>query len=429
MPTNLYGPGDDFDLETSHVLAALLRKAHEAKMSGAGEIIVWGTGTPRREFLHVDDLAAAVLFLIEHCDSPEIINVGCGEDISIRELGGVNLRCGGLRGGEAEMDRSRPDGTPRKLLDISRIKNWLDANDCVADGIARFYEWFLDNYVPANDGEVCDEKMRIGVVGVGHIGQQSRAHLFRTAKSQRSRFSILIRREQMKLVPNTKLKPASLDEFAGMIDAARSPPTTSAHFSTCWRRASTCSSRNRSPKDQRRAPPGTDGCGKRGSSASLGHVERFNPVLSALEQRLTHPRFIEAYIVLHIRIAAREIGVVLDLMIHDLEIILHWSIRWWKISMPGAGVLSAAKTSPTRGCASPADASPMSLRAASVRKECARSASSRKMPIFPLDYQGQSGEIYRRVDGQITREPVAIESERAAAATARFFRRLCAHRW
>src|SRR5947199_5544136 len=98
MPTNLYGPGDDFDLETSHALAALLRKAHEAKVSGAGEMIAWGTGEPRREFLHVDDLAGALLFLLEKYDSPEVINAGCGEDISIREL--ADLICGvaGFRG-------------------------------------------------------------------------------------------------------------------------------------------------------------------------------------------------------------------------------------------------------------------------------------------------------------------------------------------
>ena len=146
MSTNLYGPGDDFDLETSHVLAALLRKAHEAKMSGAGAMIVWGTGTPRREFLHVDDLAAAVLFLLEQYNSSEIINVGCGEDISIRELAELICEVVGFRG-ELRWDRSKPDGTPRKLLDISRIKN-LGWKPTIAlrDGIARFYEWFLDNY-------------------------------------------------------------------------------------------------------------------------------------------------------------------------------------------------------------------------------------------------------------------------------------------
>lgn len=148
MPTNLYGPGDNFDLETSHALAALLRKAHEAKMSGAGEMIVWGTGGPRREFLHVDDLAAAVLFLLEKYDSPEIINVGCGEDNSIRELAELICDVVGFRG-EIKWDRSKPDGTPRKLLDISKIKKlgWQPAIS-LRDGVARLYEWFLDNYAP-----------------------------------------------------------------------------------------------------------------------------------------------------------------------------------------------------------------------------------------------------------------------------------------
>src|SRR5438067_11255166 len=147
MPTNLYGPGDDFDLETSHALAALLRKAHEAKMSGAGEMIVWGTGVPRREFLYVDDLAAAVLFLLEQYDSSEVINVGSGEDISIRELAELICDVVGFRG-ELKWDRSKPDGTPRKLLDTSRIKNlgWAPTVG-LRDGIARVYEWFLDNYV------------------------------------------------------------------------------------------------------------------------------------------------------------------------------------------------------------------------------------------------------------------------------------------
>jgi GDP-L-fucose synthase len=148
MPTNLYGPGDNFDLETSHALAALLRKAHEAKMSGAREIIVWGTGTPRREFLYVDDLAEALLFLLEKYDSSEIINVGCGEDISIRELAELICEVVGFRG-ELKWDHSKPDGTPRKLLDISKIKKlgW-EPTISLRDGIARFYEWFLDNYVP-----------------------------------------------------------------------------------------------------------------------------------------------------------------------------------------------------------------------------------------------------------------------------------------
>ena len=154
MPTNLYGPGDDFDLETSHVLAALLRKAHEAKMSGAREMIVWGTGRPRREFLHVDDLATAVLFLLEKYDSSEIINVGSGEDVSIRELAELICEVVGFRG-ELKWDHSKPDGTPRKLLDISRIKNlgWKPTIT-LRDGIARFYEWFLDNYVPQTTATV-----------------------------------------------------------------------------------------------------------------------------------------------------------------------------------------------------------------------------------------------------------------------------------
>jgi GDP-L-fucose synthase len=154
MPTNLYGPGDNFDLETSHALAALLRKAHEAKMSGAGEMIVWGTGEPRREFLHVDDLVAAVLFLLEKYDSPEIINVGCGEDISIRELAELICDVVGFRG-ELKWDRSKPDGTPRKLLDVSKIKKlgWQPTIS-LRDGVAQLYEWFLDNYAPQSMASV-----------------------------------------------------------------------------------------------------------------------------------------------------------------------------------------------------------------------------------------------------------------------------------
>jgi GDP-L-fucose synthase len=154
MPTNLYGPGDNFDLETSHALAALLRKAHEAKMSGVGEMIVWGTGEPRREFLHVDDLAAAVLFLLEKYDSPEIINVGCGEDISIRELAELICDVVGFRG-ELKWDRSKPNGTPRKLLDVSKIKKlgWQPTIS-LRDGVARLYEWFLDNCAPQSMASV-----------------------------------------------------------------------------------------------------------------------------------------------------------------------------------------------------------------------------------------------------------------------------------
>jgi GDP-L-fucose synthase len=147
MPTNLYGPNDNFDLETSHVLAALLRKAHEAKTSGAREIVVWGSGKPRREFLHVDDLALACVFLLENYDSPEIINVGCGEDISIRELAVVICDIVGFEG-ELAWDATKPDGTPRKLLDITKLRGlgWHPTIS-LRDGIAQTYDWFLANCV------------------------------------------------------------------------------------------------------------------------------------------------------------------------------------------------------------------------------------------------------------------------------------------
>ena len=145
MPTNLYGPNDNFDLETSHVLAALLRKAYEAKKSSARELVVWGTGTPRREFLHVDDCASACLFLLEKYDSPEIINVGCGEDISIHELAELICDVVGFDG-ELSWDKTKPDGTPRKLLDLSKLRGlgWTPTIP-LRDGIARTYEWFLKN--------------------------------------------------------------------------------------------------------------------------------------------------------------------------------------------------------------------------------------------------------------------------------------------
>ena len=145
MPTNLYGPNDNFDLETSHVLAALLRKAYEAKKSSARELAVWGTGTPRREFLHVDDCASACLFLLEKYDSPEIINVGCGEDISIDELAELICDVVGFDG-ELSWDKTKPDGTPRKLLDLSKLRGlgWTPTIP-LRDGIAKTYEWFLKN--------------------------------------------------------------------------------------------------------------------------------------------------------------------------------------------------------------------------------------------------------------------------------------------
>lgn len=145
MPTNLYGPNDNFDLETSHVLAALLRKAYEAKKSSARELVVWGTGTPRREFLHVDDCASACLFLLEKYDSPEIINVGCGEDISIHELAELICDVVGFDG-ELSWDKTKPDGTPRKLLDLSKLRGfgWTPTIP-LRDGIAKTYEWFMKN--------------------------------------------------------------------------------------------------------------------------------------------------------------------------------------------------------------------------------------------------------------------------------------------
>src|SRR5438094_4269615 len=145
MPTNLYGPNDNFDLETSHVLPALLRKAHEAKSRKDKKLIVWGTGKPRREFLHVDDLASACLLLLEKYDSPEIINVGCGEDVSIRELAELICDVVGFNG-ELAWDATKPDGVPRKLLDVTKLNNlgWHTTIP-LRDGIARTYDWFRVN--------------------------------------------------------------------------------------------------------------------------------------------------------------------------------------------------------------------------------------------------------------------------------------------
>jgi len=147
MPTNLYGSNDNFDLETSHVLPALLRKAHEAKTRKDRELIVWGSGKPRREFLHVDDLAAACLLLLQKYNSPEIINVGCGEDISIRELAELICDIVGFDG-ELNWDPTKPDGTPRKLLDVTKLQTlgWKPSIP-LREGIRRTYEWFLANYV------------------------------------------------------------------------------------------------------------------------------------------------------------------------------------------------------------------------------------------------------------------------------------------
>ena len=145
MPTNLYGPGDNFDLASSHVVPALIRKFHEAVKSGAAEVEIWGTGSPRREFLHVDDLADAALFLMLHYDGEEILNVGTGEDVTIRELAELIGSITGFRGRLA-FDESKPDGTPRKLLDVRRLNalGWK-ARIPLAEGIRTTYEWYLSN--------------------------------------------------------------------------------------------------------------------------------------------------------------------------------------------------------------------------------------------------------------------------------------------
>jgi len=145
MPTNLYGPGDNFDLQTSHVLPALLRKYHEAVAGGQPEVVVWGTGTPRREFLHVDDLAAACLFLLEHYDQTDPINVGVGEDLEIRELAELIADITGFAG-QTVFDTTKPDGTPRKLLDVSRVSalGWTPSIG-IRDGIADTYRWFVEH--------------------------------------------------------------------------------------------------------------------------------------------------------------------------------------------------------------------------------------------------------------------------------------------
>jgi GDP-L-fucose synthase len=146
MPTNLYGPGDNFDLESSHVLPALIRKFHEAKQTNAKEVVVWGTGEPRREFLHVDDLADASLFLMLNYESEEIINVGTGEDVTIRELADTIRIVTGFNG-EIIYDRSKPDGTPRKLLDISRLYKYeWKAKISLREGIINTYQWYLKNF-------------------------------------------------------------------------------------------------------------------------------------------------------------------------------------------------------------------------------------------------------------------------------------------
>ena len=145
MPTNLYGPGDNFDLQSSHVIPALMRKAHEAKLSGDSSMTIWGSGTPRREFLHVDDCADAVTHLMRNYSGLGHINVGSGSDLTIEELAGTVMDVVGFNG-ELVRDTSKPDGTPRKLMDNSRLRamGWMP-KITLRDGLANTYSWFLEN--------------------------------------------------------------------------------------------------------------------------------------------------------------------------------------------------------------------------------------------------------------------------------------------
>jgi GDP-L-fucose synthase len=155
MPTNLYGPGDNFDPQTSHVLPALIRKIHEAREEERSEVVVWGSGRVRREFLHVDDLASAAVFLMERYDEPAIINVGTGEDVTIAGLAHLIARVAGYQG-RFVFDHSKPDGTPRKLLDVSRLHalGWRHSISLEA-GIRMTYEWFAGNVASRRPDLVC----------------------------------------------------------------------------------------------------------------------------------------------------------------------------------------------------------------------------------------------------------------------------------
>lgn len=145
MPTNLYGPGDNFNLENSHVLPALIRKFHDAKENNLPQVEVWGTGTPRREFLHVDDMADASVYLMNNYDGFDFVNIGVGEDVSIKELAELVKEAVGFTG-ELAFNTSKPDGAPRKLLDVSRLasEGWK-AKIHLLQGVAETYKWFLDN--------------------------------------------------------------------------------------------------------------------------------------------------------------------------------------------------------------------------------------------------------------------------------------------
>jgi GDP-L-fucose synthase len=145
MPTNLYGPNDNSDLETSHVLPALIRKFHEAKVGGKKQVEIWGTGTPRRELMHVDDLADACFFLMQNYENSNIINVGTGKDITIRELAAMVAKVAEFEG-DMRFDTSKPDGTPLKRLDVSRLNKlgWQPRIE-IEKGIRETYEWYLQS--------------------------------------------------------------------------------------------------------------------------------------------------------------------------------------------------------------------------------------------------------------------------------------------
>jgi GDP-L-fucose synthase len=151
MPCNLYGPNDNFNLQTSHVLPALIRKFHEAKLSGSREVVVWGTGTPLREFLHVDDLAKGVVFCLDHYDEYEHINCGAGFDVTIREIAETIARVVGFDG-QLVFDTTKPDGTPRKIMDSTRIRalGWKPEIS-LEDGLASSYRWFIEHVADCTD--------------------------------------------------------------------------------------------------------------------------------------------------------------------------------------------------------------------------------------------------------------------------------------
>jgi len=149
MPTNLYGPGDNFDLKSSHVLPALIRKAHEAKLAGAGSLEIWGTGSPRREFLHVDDLADACVMLLKTYSGEQHVNIGSGDDVTILDLTRMVMEAVGFEG-EIVRDTAKPDGTPRKLMSAAKLRamGWAPSI-ALPDGIKATYQWFLDHRAEA----------------------------------------------------------------------------------------------------------------------------------------------------------------------------------------------------------------------------------------------------------------------------------------